>query len=82
MKTAVKKAMVFGVIITIFTSTYAAFLNTVMQQGFLTDHFLSNWLSLIPRIYLFLLPFVLIMGPLIKALVNRMFRNAKSNDHS
>ena len=75
MKTAIKKAIVFGVIITLFTSAYAALLNTLMKQGFLTDHFFVNWLSLIPRIYLFLLPFVLITGPVIRALVDRMFRN-------
>ena len=75
MKTAIKKAIVFGVIITFFTSVYAALLNTLMKQGFLTDHFFVNWLNLIPRIYLFLLPFVLITGPVIRALVDRMFRN-------
>jgi len=75
MKTAIKKVIVFGVIITFFTSVYAALLNTLMKQGFLTDHFFVNWLSLIPRIYLFLLPFVLITGPVIRALVDKMFRN-------
>jgi hypothetical protein len=77
MKTAFKKAIVFGVIITFCTSAYDAFLNTVMKQGFLTDHFLVNWVSLIPIIYLFLLPFVLIVGPAIRALVDRMFRDEK-----
>ena len=77
MKTEFKKLIVFGVIISFFTSAYAAFLNTVMKQGFLTDHFLVNWLSLIPKTYLFLLPFVLITGPVIRALVDRMFRKGK-----
>ncbi len=75
MKTEIKKLIVFGVIITFFTSAYAALLNIIMKQGFLTDHFFINWLSLIPKTYLFLLPFVLITGPLIRALVDRMFRN-------
>jgi Protein of unknown function (DUF2798) len=75
MKTEFKKLIVFGVIIAFFTSAYAALLNTIMKQGFLTDHFFINWLSLVPKTYLFLLPFVLITGPLIKALVDRMFRN-------
>ena len=75
MKTEFKKRIVFTVILALVTSTYAAFLNTVMKQGFLTDHFLINWLRLVPRTFLFVFPFVLIMGPVIKALVDRMFRN-------
>lgn len=75
MKTELKKLIVFGVIIAFFTSAYAAFLNTIMKQVFLTDHFFANWLSLVPKTYLFLLPFVLITGPFIRALVDRMFRN-------
>ena len=74
MKTEIKKVIVFGIIIAFFTSAYAAFLNTIMKQDFLTDHFFVNWLSLIPRTYLFLLPFVLITGPATRALVDRMFR--------
>ena len=75
MKTEFKKRIVFTVMLAILTSTYAAFLNTVMKQDFLSDHFLINWLRLAPRTFLFVFPFVLIMGPLIKALVDRMFRN-------
>ena len=75
MKTEIKKVIVFGVIIAFFTSAYAAFLNTIMKQGFLTDHFLVNWFGLIPRTYLFLLPFVLITGPVTRALVDKMFSN-------
>jgi hypothetical protein len=75
MKIKTKKIIAFGVIITFFTSAYAAFLNTIMKQGFLSDHFLVNWLSLIPKTYLFLLPFVLTTGPITRALVDRMFRN-------
>lgn len=74
MKTAIKKVIVFGLIITFFTSGYAAFLNTIMKQGFLTDHFFVNWLSLIPGTYLLLLPFVLITGPVTRALVDRIFK--------
>jgi hypothetical protein len=75
MKTAIKKAIVFGAIIAFVTSAYATLLNTIMKQGLLTDHFFVNWLGLIPRTYLFLFPFVLITGPIIRALVDRMFRN-------
>jgi hypothetical protein len=77
MKKEIKKLIVFGVIIAFFTSAYTAFLNTIMRQGFLTDHFLVNWLMLVPRTYLLLLPFVLITGPPIKALVERIFRDEK-----
>ena len=75
MKTEIKKVIVFGVIITFFTSAYAALLNTTMKQGFFTDHFFVNWVRLIPMTYLLLLPFVLITGPVTRALVDRIFRN-------
>jgi hypothetical protein len=77
MKRELKKLIVFGVIITFFTSVYTAFLNTIMKQGFSADHFLANWLSLIPKTYLLLLPFVLITGRITSALVERMFRSEK-----
>ncbi|RYF93234.1 MAG: DUF2798 domain-containing protein [Chitinophagaceae bacterium] len=77
MKPEFKKLIVFGVIISFFTSAYAAFLNTIMKQGAFTDHFYSNWLSSIPKTYLLLLPFVLITGPLTRALVEWMFRNGR-----
>jgi len=77
MKTELKKSIAFAVIISILTSTYAAFLSTIMNKGLFTDHFLINWVNQIPRIYLFILPFVLITGPLVKALVERIFRNQK-----
>jgi len=74
MKPELKKLIVFGMIITFFTSTYATFLNTIMNQGFLTGNFVSNWLRTIPRTYFLLLPFVLITGRITSALVDRMFR--------
>lgn len=77
MKPELKKLIVFGVIITFFTSAYTTFLNTIIKQGFLTDDFLANWLSLIPKTYLLLLPFVLITGRITSTLVERMFRNEK-----
>jgi hypothetical protein len=77
MKTELKKLIVFGVIITFFTSVYTAFLNTIMKQGFSDDHFLVNWLSLVPKTYLLLLPFVLVTGRITSIWVNRMFRNEK-----
>ena len=77
MKTEFKKAIVFGAIISFLTSCYASFLKTIMYQSFLSDHFLINWLKEIPKFYLFILPFVLITGPLVRMLVDRMFRNEK-----
>jgi hypothetical protein len=74
MKTELKKLIVFGVIISFLTSVYTAFLITIMKQDLLSDHFMRNFLRLIPRTYLFLLPFVLITGPIIRSLVERMFR--------
>jgi len=77
MKPELKKLIVFGVIITVFTTAYATFLNTVMKQGFLTDDFLVNWLRLIPKTYLLFLPFVLITGRITSVLVERIFSNGK-----
>jgi hypothetical protein len=74
MKPELIKLIVFGIIITFFTSAYATFLNTAMKQGFLTTDFLVNWLSLIPKTYMLFLPFVLITGRITSALVERMFR--------
>jgi len=77
MKTEFKKAIVFGTIISFLTSSNASFLKTIMYQSFLSDHFLINWLKEVPGFYLFILPFVLITGPLVRMLVDRMFRNEK-----
>ena len=79
MKTATKKLIVFVLIISLFTSTYASFLATIMKQGFLTDHFYINWLILIPRTYLFMFPFVLITGPITSTWVDKMFENNKEH---
>ncbi|MFC5269871.1 DUF2798 domain-containing protein [Adhaeribacter terreus] len=61
----------------LLTSAYGTFLVTLMKQDFLSDYFFVNWLSLIPKTYLLVLPFTLITGPMIRALVERMFRNEK-----
>jgi hypothetical protein len=74
MKIESKKAIVIRIIMPFFTSVYAAFLNTVMKQEFLSGHFFINWLNLVPRIYLLLLPFVLIMGRITEILVDRIFK--------
>ena len=77
MKKELKKLILFGVIIGFFTSAYTAFLSTTMKQDFLSEHFLTNWLKLIPKTYLFLLPFILITGPIVRALVDRIFREKR-----
>ena len=74
MKTELKKLIVFGVIITLFTSLYTAFLTVVMKQGFFTHHFLYNWLLLTIKTYVLLLPYVLITGRFTSALVNKIFK--------
>jgi aliphatic nitrilase len=74
MKIGTQKAIVARIIISFFTSAYAAFLNTLMKQEFLSGHFFVNWLNLVPKIYLLLLPFVLIMGPVVEILVDKIFR--------
>jgi uncharacterized membrane protein len=77
MKTEFKKFIVFGVIISFLTSAYAAFLKTILTQGFLTERFLANWLMQIPKIYLLMLPFVLMVAPVVRGLVDRIFRSEK-----
>ncbi len=68
-----KKLAVFGLIISLLTSTYVSFLGTVLRQGFWTDNFLYNWLILIPKTYIAVLPFVLLTGPLIRRFVDWIF---------
>ncbi len=72
-----KKLAAFGFIISFFTSTYVTFLGTVLKQGFATEDFFSNWISLIPKAYLAVLPFVLITGPIVRKLVDKLFDRNK-----
>jgi len=73
MKKELFKQITLGVIVVFFTSAYTAFLNTIMKQGLLTENFLINWLKLIPKIYVLLLPFVLIVSLIIKKFVDKIF---------
>lgn len=68
-----KKLVLFGMIITVFTSAYVTFLGTGMQQGFFTENFWSNWLKVIPKAYIVVLPFILVSGPLVRKLVDVLF---------
>jgi hypothetical protein len=68
-----KKLAVFGLIISLLTSTYVSFLGTIIRQGFGTENFVRNWLILVPKAYLVVLPFVLITGPLVRRLVDWIF---------
>lgn len=72
-----KKLALFGIIIAVFTSTYVTFLGTGLKQGFFTDGFWINWLKLIPKAYIIVLPFILITGPLVRRLVDRIFGDHK-----
>jgi protein-S-isoprenylcysteine O-methyltransferase Ste14 len=82
MKTELKKLLLFGVIISFSTSVYVSFINTVVKQGFGTSQFIRHWLMLIPKTYLLVLPFVLITGPLIRKLVDYIFRKSEGKDIS
>lgn len=73
MSTEFKKLVVFGFIISLLTSTYITFLGTILKQGFGTKDFIYNWLSLIPKAYIVVLPFVLVTGALVKRLVDWLF---------
>lgn len=77
MNIELKKLMVFGVVISLLTSTYVSLLATVNTQGFFTPGFLLNWFALVPKAYLAVLPFVLITGPLVRKVVERLFSRKK-----
>jgi hypothetical protein len=77
MTTEFKKLAVFGFIISLLTSTYVTFLGTVLKQGFATEQFIYNWISLIPKAYLAVLPFVLITGPIVRKIVDKLFDRNK-----
>lgn len=74
MKTELKKLILFGILISFMTSAYVSLISTVAKQGFMSDHFFTHWLSLIPKTYLLVLPFVLITGPLVRKLVDRLIK--------
>lgn len=74
-----KKLAVFGLIISLLTSTYVTFLSTTLNQGLGTQNFIYNWLSLIPKAYLVVLPFVLITGPLVRHFVDWLFAKFEQN---
>ena len=76
-----KKLALFGIIIAVFTSTYVTFLGTGLRQGFFTNGFWGNWLKLIPRAYIVVLPFILVTGPLVRKLVDRIFGDHKKSDN-
>ncbi|GHN02145.1 hypothetical protein WSM22_36340 [Cytophagales bacterium WSM2-2] len=77
MNIELKKLAVFGIIMAVFTSAYVAFLGTGMKQGFFTDSFIVNWLLAIPKAYIVVLPFILITGPMVRRLVDRIFGDHK-----
>lgn len=74
-----KKLAAFGLIIGVFTSTYVTFLGTGVKQVFFTENFYINWFSLIPKAYIVVTPFILITGPIVKKLVDRLFNLRKSS---
>ena len=73
MNRELKKLALFAVIIAVFTSAYVTFIGTGVKQGFFTDGFWRNWLSLIPKAYIIVLPFILLTGPFVRNLVDRIF---------
>jgi hypothetical protein len=74
-----QRLAVFGIIISLLTSTYVSFLGTIFKQGFGTENFVYNWLSLVPKAYIAVLPFVLLTGPLVRRFVDWMFDRNKVN---
>jgi hypothetical protein len=82
MSRELKKLALFGVIISLLTSAYVTFLQTGLKRGFFTDGFWANWLNIMPKAYIILLPFILITGPLIRKLVDRIFGDYKKIKNS
>jgi hypothetical protein len=80
MKARFKKVILIRMITSFLTSIYTSLFATLMKQEFLSKHFFINWLSLIPRIYIVLLPFVLITAPFVEILVDKIFRNEIRNN--
>ena len=78
MNRELKKLALFGIIISAFTSTYVTFLATGVKQGFFTEGFWINWIKLIPKAYIAVLPFVLITGPIVRKWVDRIFGDHES----
>ncbi|SFF49467.1 DUF2798 domain-containing protein [Thermoflexibacter ruber] len=68
-----KRLALFGIIISLLTSTYVSFLGTIFKQGFGTENLVYNWLSLVLKAYIAVLPFVLITGPLVRRLADWIF---------
>jgi hypothetical protein len=77
MTTEFKKLLAFGIIISLLTSTYVTFLGAVLKQGLFSEHFFINWFSQIPKTYLFVLPFVLTTGPLVRKAIDFVFLKYK-----
>lgn len=77
MKTEFKKLLAFGIIISLLTSAYVTFLGTIAKQGFFTSQFFINWLIQIPKTYLLVLPFVLLTGPLVRKIIDKIFLKFK-----
>lgn len=67
MKVEFKKIFLFGILISFLTSL-------VLGQGFNKINFYYNWLTLIPKTYLLVLPFVLITGSIIRTIINRIVK--------
>lgn len=71
MKLETKRLLLFGVLITMTTSLYVTFLGTYLTYGFQSG-FLAKWLGSVPRAYVVVLPYILLMGPLVQRLVRRL----------
>jgi hypothetical protein len=78
MSTEFKKLLLFGIIISLLTSTYVTFLATLTKQGWFTEAFLIHWVRQIPKTYLLVLPFVLVSGPMVRRFVDFIFHTSES----
>lgn len=77
MTTEFKKLLAFGIVISLLTSTYVTLLGTIARQGLHSDQFFMHWMSQIPKTYLYVLPFVLVTGPLVRKAIDVIFLKFK-----
>lgn len=78
MTTEFKKLLAFGIIISLLTSTYVTLLGTIAKQGLFTQQFFLHWIMQIPKTYIYVLPFVLITGPIVRKSIDFIFSKYKN----
>lgn len=69
-----KQKIVFALLMGIFTTGFISFALIAINIGF-SDIFFKIWLKAWVLAYLIVIPVILMIGPIIQKLVDRMFSN-------